>query len=79
MLFPLLTQAQPFLSGRITENNTSGILSGVNLQNLQSGRHNVSDLGGNYKIPASLGDSKILPLFETKSSAGLVTAELVTD
>ncbi|MBN9382063.1 MAG: hypothetical protein J0H74_14945 [Chitinophagaceae bacterium] len=56
--------AQQFMTGKIEKRGTTEIIIGANIINLKQGKHNTSDLGGNYKIPARIGDTIIF------SSAG---------
>jgi len=57
---------QQFMTGKVEKRGTTEIIIGANIINLKKGRHNTSDLGGNYKIPANLGDTIIF------SSAGFL-------
>jgi len=54
------------MTGKVEKRGSTDIIIGANIINLKLGRHNVSDMGGNYKIPASPGDTIIF------SSAGYV-------
>jgi len=56
--------AQQLLFGKITKMGTEEPLTGVNVANIGQKLNNVSDRGGNFKIPAMPGDSLII------SSAG---------
>jgi len=56
--------AQQFLSGKVEKRGTTEIIIGANILNLKQGKHNVSDMGGNYRIAVRLGDTVIF------SSAG---------
>jgi hypothetical protein len=44
------------LGGRITKKDSREILVGVTVKNIGTGSHNISDLGGNYRIRATPGD-----------------------
>ena len=57
---------QQFMTGKVEKRGTTEIIIGANIINLKKGRHNTSDPGGNYKIPANLGDTIIF------SSAGFL-------
>jgi len=59
------------MSGKIERRGSTDILIGANVLNLKLGKHNVSDMGGNYKIPANPGDTVIF------SSAGYVPDTVV--
>ncbi|HEY4154015.1 MAG TPA: hypothetical protein VGM24_01260 [Puia sp.] len=61
---------QPF-SGRVFKKGSTEVLAGINVTNLTGQKHNVSDLGGNYRIPAAPGDSIIF------SSAGYLPDTIV--
>src|SRR3954465_11840117 len=52
------------LTGRIYKKGSMEILPGINIRNSGTGKYNTSDLGGNYRVQASPGDSIIF------SSAG---------
>jgi len=54
------------MMGKIEKRGSTDIIIGANIINLKQGRHNVSDMGGNYKIAANPGDTVIF------SSAGYV-------
>ncbi len=58
--------AQTLLSGKIFKLNSHEIIPEVNIRNLTNGKHAVSDQGGNFKIPAMVGDAVVF------SSAGYV-------
>jgi len=72
LLIPLSTLAQthpspsqpPQLTGKMRSKNTNEIISDVTISNATLGKHNISDLGGNYRITARPGDTLIF------SSAG---------
>lgn len=55
---------QQTMTGKIEKRSTTEIIIGANVINLKQRKHNTSDLGGNYKIPANIGDTIIF------SSAG---------
>lgn len=63
--------AQQTIMGRIEKRGTTEIIIGANIINLKQGRHNTSDMGGNYKIPANMGDTIIF------SSAGYLPDTVV--
>ena len=62
---------QQYLAGKITKKGVTEILIGVNVTNFSQKKINVSDMGGNYKIPATAGDTI------TFSSAGYRTDTLI--
>jgi len=49
--------AQQQLAGKVVKKGSAEILIGVTITNLSQGRHNISDMGGNYKIAANPGDT----------------------
>src|SRR5882757_4538636 len=57
---------QRAITGKIEKRGSTEIIIGANVINLKQGKHNVSDMGGNYKIPAGIGDTIIF------SSAGFL-------
>jgi hypothetical protein len=54
--FSFAGYAQQELWGKTLKEGSPEILIAVNVTNLNSGKFNVSDLGGNYRIPASPGE-----------------------
>jgi hypothetical protein len=56
--------AQQYLFGRVFKKGNQEILRGVSVQNFSTKKYNKSDLGGNYRIAATAGDTVIF------SSAG---------
>src|SRR4051794_31157571 len=62
---------QRVMTGRIEKRGSTDSIIGANIINRKLGRHNVSDMGGNYKIPANPGDTIIF------SSAGFVPDTVV--
>ena len=56
--------AQQYLFGRVFKKSNKEILPGVNVYNFSTKKYNKSDLGGNYRIAATAGDTVIF------SSAG---------
>jgi hypothetical protein len=63
--------AQQKLGGKIVRKGSTEVLSGVSVINLNQKKYNVSDLGGNYKIPAIAGDTLLF------SSAGYLTDTVI--
>jgi hypothetical protein len=49
--------AQQFLSGRVRRKASEEVLQSVNVQNLTRRKFNLSDMGGNFRIPAVKGDT----------------------
>lgn len=58
--------AQQAMTGKVEKRGTTEIIIGANIINLKQGKHNVSDMGGNYKIAAAIGDTIVI------SSAGFL-------
>jgi hypothetical protein len=56
--------SQQILGGKIVRKGSTEVLSGVSIINVNQKKFNISDLGGNYKIPALAGDTLLF------SSAG---------
>ena len=63
--------AQQVVTGKITRKETTEIIPGVNVFNLNQKKRNVSDMGGNYKIVAAPGDTIVF------TSAGYLPDSLV--
>lgn len=70
-LVPATGFSQQHVSGRIRLQSTNEILAGVTVSNRSLGEHNISDMGGNYRIAARPGDTLIV------SSAGYLTDTLL--
>lgn len=64
MLITAPALSQQMLAGRIHPRTGDEVLPSVSVINLSQKKTNISDMGGNYKIPASPGDTVIF------SSAG---------
>ncbi len=64
MTFSIPAFSQQFLNGRIHRTASDELLVSVSVINISQKKTNISDLGGNYKIPARPGDTV------TFSSAG---------
>jgi CarboxypepD_reg-like domain len=62
---------QKALFGKITKEGSEEVLRGVNIFNITELKHNVSDLGGNYRILAVPGDTLVF------SSAGYLKDSLI--
>jgi len=67
VLTGLTGRTQQYLFGRVFKKGSQDILPGVTIQNFSKKKYNKSDLGGNYRIIASNGDTVIF------SSAGYRT------
>ena len=64
LLFPTAAMGQQVLTGRILRKNSKELLLSVSVINRTRQKTNLSDMGGNYRIPAQKGDTIIF------SSAG---------
>lgn len=73
IIFSTSATAQQFLMGKVTKKNSAEVLGGASLKNLTLHKYNLSDMGGNYKIPAIEGDTIII------SSAGYLPDTLIVD
>ncbi|MDP4216231.1 MAG: hypothetical protein Q8927_08515 [Bacteroidota bacterium] len=49
--------AQQRLGGKVVRKGSAEVLPDVSIINLNQKKYNVSDLGGNYRIPAAAGDT----------------------
>lgn len=54
------SQSRVYLSGKIRLQSSNEILAGVTVSNRHLGQHNISDLGGNYRIAVRPGDTLII-------------------
>lgn len=57
LLQSLSSTAQQTLTGKIRRRSSNEIVPSVSVINISQKRTNVSDMGGNYKIPAKIGDT----------------------
>lgn len=71
LTFSSMGYAQNILVGKIVKRGSAEILAGVSVINLANRKFNISDMGGNYKIPAATGDTILF------SSAGYLPDTLV--
>jgi hypothetical protein len=53
-------QVPSHLSGKIRLKSSDEILAGVTVSNRALGQHNISDMGGNYRIVVRVGDTLII-------------------
>ncbi len=63
-VLPLLVIGQGQVAGKVTKSGTNEILVGATISNQSNHSNNISDIGGNYRIKATEGDTLIF------SSAG---------
>lgn len=73
VVFSSRAMAQQFVAGRLNNKGTAEVLAGANIRNITRHKNNLSDLGGNFRIPAIEGDTLII------SSAGYLTDTLLVD
>ncbi len=59
LAFSSMAFSQQQMVGKIEKKGSTEILIDVNVTNLSQKKYNVSDLGGNYRIPALPGDTVI--------------------
>jgi hypothetical protein len=57
VLLSMPAVAQQVLTGKVRQKNTDAILIAVTVINHTQNKHNFSDAGGNYRIPANPGDT----------------------
>lgn len=63
--------AQSFLHGRVFDRGYDRVVIAASAKNISSNKLSISDMGGNYKIPASIGDRIIF------SSAGYIADTII--
>lgn len=56
---PQSSQPSAHLSGKIRLQSTNEILANITVSNRALGQHNISDMGGNYRIAARPGDTLV--------------------
>jgi hypothetical protein len=71
--------AQQELYGRIIKKGSREVLSGVNVSNINQNKYNISDMGGNYKIPARAGDTIVFSSAGYRSDTAFVAADMLSD
>ncbi len=57
LLFSFAGFAQQYLSGKVLKRGTPDIVPGVNVKNGSTSGYNKSDMGGNYRIAVTAGDT----------------------
>jgi hypothetical protein len=71
------TQPPLQLTGKVRSKNTSEILANVTISNKTLGKHNFSDLGGNYRITARPGDTLIVSCATYHADTLLITPSML--
>jgi hypothetical protein len=71
------TQPPLQLNGKVRSKNTSEILANVTISNKTLGKHNFSDLGGNYRITARPGDTLIVSCATYHADTLLITPSML--
>jgi hypothetical protein len=71
LLISVSGSAQTFLTGKVHNRESTEILVSVSIQNHTQRKYDLSDEGGNYRIPAREGDKLIF------SSVGYITDTLI--
>jgi hypothetical protein len=56
---PISMNAQRFLAGKIYKKNTDEVIVAVTVEDIHVLRYSSSDMGGNYRIEVSLGDTVV--------------------
>ena len=59
LLLSLPAAAQPVLTGKIKRRSSNEVLPSVSVVNRTQKKTNISDQGGNYRIPAKAGDTVV--------------------
>jgi hypothetical protein len=77
--FPFIGSAQQDLAGKIVKRGSQEVLMGVTILNLHQGRHNISDIGGNYRIPAKAGDTILFSSAGYRSDTVVVAAYMLSE
>ena len=74
LLLSLPAAAQQVLTGRIKRRSTNEVLPSVSVINRSQKRTNISDQGGNYRIPARPGDTIVFTSAGYKPDTAFVSA-----
>ena len=76
---PFSGRAQQFLAGRVHKKDSPDVLLAVTVENLVLQKYDQSDMGGNFRIPASPGDRVAFSIAGYRSDTVLVTESMLTD
>jgi hypothetical protein len=71
--------AQQVLTGKIVRRESTEPLIGVTVSNLSRSKTNISDMGGNYKIPASPGDTILFTSASYQRDTVIVSDYMLTE
>jgi len=71
--------AQQVLTGKIVRRESTEPLIGVTVVNLSRSKTNISDMGGNYKIPASPGDTILFTSASYQRDTVIVSDYMLTE
>jgi hypothetical protein len=74
LLFSSGAVAQESLRGKIHKKASEEVIMSVNVQNLTQKKYNISDMGGNYKIPAQKGDTVVFTSAGYKPDTAFVSS-----
>lgn len=78
-VLPLLVIGQKQVAGKITKAGTNEIIAGATISNPSNHTNNISDMGGNYRIKATEGDTLIFSSAGYKSDTAIIkTLDLVS-
>ena len=76
-LFPVAGLSQQQLMGKVIRKGTPEVINGVTVLNYRLGKHNISDIGGNYRIEARAGDTIIFSSTSYHPDTLIVRAEML--
>ena len=71
--------AQQYLAGRIHKKDSPEVLLGVTVENLPLHKFDQSDMGGNYRIPASPGDRVVFSITGYRPDTVIVSESMLSD
>jgi hypothetical protein len=77
--FPLSGEAQQFLVGRVHKNDSEDVLLAVTVENLALHKYDQSDMGGNFRIPASPGDRVVFSIAGYRPDTVIISGSMLAD
>ena len=77
--FPLTAHAQQYFAGKVYKDTSDEVLGAVTVEDLASGKYDHTDMGGNFKIEASLGDRVVFSFAGYHSDTLTVSAAMLRD
>ena len=77
LLAPFAGFCQGQLSGRVRARDSSELLAGVTVRNMTLAVHNISDMGGNFRIRARPGDTLLFSIVGYRTDTLIVSGSML--